>query len=47
MPFSKYKDFKDCVKDQMKKGYSEKAAGGICYTIEKRWKEKHGQGVYV
>lgn len=43
MPFGKYKNFKECVKEQMKKGYNEKQAGGICGLIEKRSKEKHGE----
>lgn len=40
MPFGKYKNFEECVQDQMSKGYTRYEAGGICGLIEKRHKEK-------
>jgi len=42
MPLGKYKTWNDCIKAQLKKGYSKKQANGICGLIEKRHKEKYG-----
>lgn len=42
MPFGKYKDFAECIRDQMKNHkYSKEQAGGVCGLIEKRHKQKH------
>lgn len=40
MPLGPYKDFYECVKDQMNKGRNEEAARKICGKIEKNTKEK-------
>ena len=44
MPFANYKNFTECLKDQKKAGYSDKAAGGICGLIESRHNKKKKMG---
>ena len=36
IPFGKYKNFEECVRDQQSKGFSKDRAAAICATIHKK-----------
>jgi hypothetical protein len=45
MPIGDYKNFGECVADQIKKGHSEESAKKICGKIEQNTKENAAEWV--
>ena len=41
MPFANFRNFRECMRQQQKRGYSKKDAGRICGFIEQRSREAH------